>query len=304
MITSGVATREGTALDNADAAKVYVLADGTVGAAVVDGIGHGPRTSATAPLLAETAARYTAHRGALPGILGAGLLVADRGPDGEEADAVAVTALADEAGTRVAWVGDCRAYGWNGDRLTLYTSDQTMGQWVRLYGPPVEIAEQYDHWVRVSLHSATVASTREIEVSDPLVILTSDGVHDQIDPAVLEQLVADHHEDPQRLAEALVAAAQEDELGYRDDATVVVLSINHEQIAKEPEMSERLPATVLLLVGDQAEITTPSRDHTDPERVSVERLERETGLSRDRLPGAELVAVVGDDGALLRFERP
>ncbi|WP_435643379.1 hypothetical protein ACR9VJ_18195 [Streptomyces sp. H49] len=68
-------------------------------------------------------------------------------------------------------------------------------------------------------------------------------------------------------------------------------------------MSERLPATVLLLVGDQAEITTPSRDHTDPERVPVERLERETGLSRDRLPGAELVAVVGDDGELLRFER-
>jgi serine/threonine protein phosphatase PrpC len=226
LIVTGHATREGTAEDNADAAKVYVLADGTVGAAVVDGIGHGPYTSATAPLLAETAARYTAHRGALSGILGAGLLVADRGLDGNEADAVTVTALVANVGIRVAWVGDCRAYGWNGERLTLHTTDQTMGQWVRQYGPPVEIAARYDDWVRVTLHSATVASTREIEVTDPVVILTSDGVHDQITPAALETLVREHAADPQALADALVAAAQPDSSGYRDDATVVVLARN------------------------------------------------------------------------------
>ncbi|MBL1108002.1 hypothetical protein JK361_26010 [Streptomyces sp. 5-8] len=68
-------------------------------------------------------------------------------------------------------------------------------------------------------------------------------------------------------------------------------------------MSERLKATVLLLVGDQAEITTEHRDHTDPERVPVERLVRETGIPRDELAGAELVAVVGGDGRLERFER-
>ncbi|MFJ2610558.1 hypothetical protein ACIO13_37250 [Streptomyces sp. NPDC087425] len=223
MIRTGIATREGTAADNADAAKVYVLADGTVGAAVVDGIGHGPHTSATSPLLAETAARYTAHRGALPGILGAALLVADPGPDGDEANAVAVTALADDAGTHVAWVGDCRAYGWNGTTLTLHTTDQTMGQWVRIYGPPVEIAAHYDHWVRVSLHSATVATTREIEVSDPLVILTSDGVHDQITPDAMETLIREHADDPQALADALVNAARPDDDGYRDDATTIVI---------------------------------------------------------------------------------
>lgn len=36
-ITTATATREGTAADNADSARVYVLADGTVGAAVIDG---------------------------------------------------------------------------------------------------------------------------------------------------------------------------------------------------------------------------------------------------------------------------
>lgn len=68
-------------------------------------------------------------------------------------------------------------------------------------------------------------------------------------------------------------------------------------------MSERVKAHVLLLFGDQAEITTPHRDHTDPERVSVARLLEETGLGREELAGAELVAVVGDDGELVRFER-
>ncbi|MFE5258258.1 hypothetical protein [Streptomyces coelicoflavus] len=68
-------------------------------------------------------------------------------------------------------------------------------------------------------------------------------------------------------------------------------------------MSERLEARVLLLVGDEAEIVTPHRGHSDPERVSVDRLVRETGLARESLAGAHLVAVVGDNGELERFER-
>lgn len=68
-------------------------------------------------------------------------------------------------------------------------------------------------------------------------------------------------------------------------------------------MSERLQARVLLLVGNEAEITTPHRDHTDPERVPVGRLVKETGLTREELPGAKLMAVVSSDGRLERFER-
>lgn len=58
-------------------------------------------------------------------------------------------------------------------------------------------------------------------------------------------------------------------------------------------MSERVTVRVLLLVEDQAEITTPHRDHTAPERVPVERLVEETGIPREELPGAELVVVMG-----------
>ncbi|MEV1079893.1 hypothetical protein AB0I98_16850 [Streptomyces sp. NPDC050211] len=68
-------------------------------------------------------------------------------------------------------------------------------------------------------------------------------------------------------------------------------------------MSERLSARVLLLFGDEAEITTEHRDHTDPERVPVARLVEETGIPREELAGAALVAVVSDDGELVRFER-
>ncbi|MEV8048945.1 hypothetical protein [Streptomyces bacillaris] len=224
-IITGLATREGTAEDNADAARVYVLANGVVGAAVIDGIGHGPRTSATAPLLAETAARVTAHRGALAGILSAGLLIADDGHDGEEANAVGVAVLVDDAGARAAWVGDCDVLGWDGTRLRRYSTPQVMGEWVRQYGPPVEVAAHYDDWVRVSLHSATVATVGEVDIPDEVLLLLSDGAHDQVAADVMEDLVREHHDTPQILAEAIVAAARADESGYRDDATAVVIAV-------------------------------------------------------------------------------
>ncbi|GGR71061.1 MULTISPECIES: PP2C family protein-serine/threonine phosphatase [Streptomyces] len=227
MITTGHATREGTAKDNADACRVYRLADGTVGAAVVDGIGHGPRTSATAPLLAETAARITARRGPLAGLLTAGELIAESTAHPDEADAVAVTARVrvHEVGAVVSWTGDCRAYGWDGITLTRYTDDHTVGQQLRANGVPVEVARDHDNWLRTSLSRATVGTVYTVTVDDPLVILTSDGVHDQVPPRVLETVVRTLETDPQALADRLVAEARGRGSGYRDDATAVVIRI-------------------------------------------------------------------------------
>ncbi|MFI0166746.1 SpoIIE family protein phosphatase [Streptomyces sp. NPDC017095] len=225
MIITGLATREGTAADNADAATVHVLADGTVGAAVIDGIGHGPRTSATAPLLAAVAARISARRGPLAGLLTAAELIAEPGADDDEADAVAVAArvIPGDDITVINWTGDARAYGWNGQRLELYTDDHTVGAQLRANGVALEIAREHDNWLRTSLARATIGTVYTAGVRDQLLILTTDGVHDQVKPEVMKTLVRELEDNPQALAEALVAAARETD-GYRDDATAVVIA--------------------------------------------------------------------------------
>ncbi|MGW4222754.1 SpoIIE family protein phosphatase [Streptomyces bauhiniae] len=225
MIRTGIATREGTALDNADAAKVYRLANGTVGAAVIDGIGHGPHTSATSSLLAETAARISARRGPLAGLLTAAELIADEGIDGEEADAVAVAArvIPGDDITVITWTGDARAYGWDSQRLELYTDDHTVGKQLRANGVALEIAREHDNWLRTSLARSTVGTVYTAGIRDRLILLTSDGVHDQITPDAMEALVREHEDDPQALAAALVNAAQPDVDDYRDDATAIVI---------------------------------------------------------------------------------
>lgn len=226
-VTIGLSTRPGTAGPSGDAAVVHTMADQTTASAVVDGIGHSDRVSSVATLLAEVAARVTARRGALAGLLSAGELVADPGAEeGPEPDAVAVvavTAPGDDT-TRIAWVGDARAWGWDGTRLRQYSTDQTMGEFLRVYGgPAAELADQHDVWVRASLATAVVATVREAEIPDRLVLLTTDGVHDTVGHDEFEAVVRAHENHPQALTDALTAAAREGRTGERDDATAVAL---------------------------------------------------------------------------------
>ncbi len=306
-IITGLATREGTAEDNADAAKVYVLADGTVGAAVIDGIGHGPHTSRTAPLLAETAARVAARRGPLGGLLAASELIADEGADGEEADAVAVAVRVrpDDDIATVTWTGDSRAYGWNGERLELYTDDHTVGKQLRANGVSLDIARGHDNWLRTSLARATIGTVYTAGIRDELIILTSDGVHDQMPADTLEDLVRKHQGAPQALANALVAAAQPDEDGYRDDATAVVVSVAGLPTAPEKEepMSERVNVKVLLLVGGEAEVVADAPDADVPARYAASLIAEEVGVPASELPGMRLSAVVGADDRLSGWRR-
>jgi serine/threonine protein phosphatase PrpC len=220
-------TREGTGGPNADATAVYTAADGSTCAAIVDGIGHDPDTAALAPILATVAARIGAQRGALAGLLTAALMVADEGLDGDEPDAAAAVALARPGrDTVVAWVGDCRGYGWNGRRLRLYTNDHTVGRQLRESGGiPLDVAASHDHWLRVSLSRATPATAWEVVIpAGELVILTTDGVHDQVDPDELARWIRDFADEiPQAIATGLVAAARDAD-GTRDDATAIVIT--------------------------------------------------------------------------------
>jgi hypothetical protein len=65
----------------------------------------------------------------------------------------------------------------------------------------------------------------------------------------------------------------------------------------------RMPVRVLIVVGDQAELTTPDRDYRDPERVPASMITRDTGLSIPQMPGKQLTALVDERGELVGFER-
>ncbi len=221
----GVASRPGTVLPSGDAAAAWAASTGTVAAVVVDGVGHDHGVDHLADLLAQVAARTGATRGALAGLMAAASLVADPGTDDEPRHAVAALAVVDpdHRETRVAWVGDCRAYGWDGRTLRRYSTDHTMGQWLRaLRGVDVDVPPALDAGVRVTLATATVATVAEVGIPDPLVLITSDGVHDHLDHHEMVALVRTRHDAPQTLADELVDAVP-DEGGWRDDATAVVL---------------------------------------------------------------------------------
>ncbi|MGF1425496.1 PP2C family protein-serine/threonine phosphatase [Kitasatospora sp. LaBMicrA B282] len=226
-VITGTATREGTTAPSGDAFAVHVQADGTTAAAVVDGIGHSPRVTAVAQLLADVVARISARRSPLGGLLTATDLVADPGADEEpEPDAVAVVAVAEPGDDRIriAWVGDCRAYALtaNGE-LELCTVDHNLAEQLAIAGYKGEVTRHASQWVRTSVATAAVATVAEAWTEHPLVVLTSDGVHDQVPHDVLQALVVKHACDPQALAEALVSAATSGPDGERDDATAVVL---------------------------------------------------------------------------------
>ncbi|MGW6389089.1 SpoIIE family protein phosphatase [Streptomyces sp. NPDC055103] len=222
----GTATRLGTTAPSGDAVAVHVQEDGTTAAAVVDGIGHSLRVSSVAQLLATVMARVSARRGSLAGLLTGTELVADPGSGDEpEPDAVAVVATARAAGDeiRIAWVGDCRAYGLEGGRLRPLTADHNLAEQLALCGYTGEIPRPAAKWVRTTVRSAVVATVSEAWTRSPLVVLMSDGVHDQVPHAAMETLALTHGDEPQALAEALVAAAETGSDGVRDDATAIVI---------------------------------------------------------------------------------
>lgn len=64
----------------------------------------------------------------------------------------------------------------------------------------------------------------------------------------------------------------------------------------------RVRARVLLLFGDQAELVTQERDHTNPVRVPTARLVEDTGLDAGELPGRNVLVMLGPDGEPVRFE--
>ncbi|WP_181785112.1 SpoIIE family protein phosphatase [Streptomyces phytophilus] len=222
-VQAAVGQRAGTEPPCADGAHIQ-RHDGYVYAAVCDGAGHAPDTVAYANLAPAVITHTSAVVGGLAAMITAGQMAHayDTPPH-----VSAVTArMAPDGRTWLYWIGDCRAYGWDGQRLAQHTTDQTLGEFLRLNGGvPEDIARRHDNWFRLGLWQATSATVMEgaIPAETGLVLLTTDGIHDQIPHGEMERLATEHEGDPQALADALTAAAPEDDGGYRDDATVIVL---------------------------------------------------------------------------------
>lgn len=222
FVTIGTAQRPGTEPPCADGHDVQRTGD-RVTAAVVDGAGHHPDTVRYAGIAPVVITHIGATLGGLAGLITAGQMAGayDRPPH-----VSAIYARIEPELTAIHWIGDCRAYGWDGSELTRFSTDQTMGEFLRVHGDvPAQIVEHHDEWARLGLAQASAATCREAEIRKTvrLVLLCSDGVSDQVDQATWRELCASHAEDPQTLADALVAAAAADDDGYRDDATVIAL---------------------------------------------------------------------------------
>lgn len=223
-IQVGTAQRGGTEPPCADGVDVHRL-DGTVFASVVDGAGHHPDVVEAAGIVSAVITRIAATLGGLAGLMTAGQIVQayDRAP---HISAVYARATPGEP-TAILWIGDCRAYGWDGETLTQYSTDQTMGQFLAWYeGVAVDLVDHHGAWARLGLAQATAATCRQAEIpaTAQLVLLCSDGISDQVPAETWPALCREHASDPQALADALVAAAEADADGYRDDATAVVIA--------------------------------------------------------------------------------
>ncbi|WP_332758299.1 SpoIIE family protein phosphatase [Streptomyces sp. MT206] len=226
VVVVGLAQRAGTEPPCADGVDVQ-RCGGRVSAAVVDGAGHHPDTVRYSAIAPAVITHIGTALGGLAGLMTAGQMAAayDQPPH-----ASAVYACVEPGQpASVHWIGDCRAYGWReGAGLTLWSDDQTMGQWLRRNGgAAVQLeAARHDNWSRLGLAQASAATCRQVQIPEEaaaLVLLVSDGVSDQVDRETFVRLCRAYATEPQALADALVAAAEPDADGYRDDATVVVL---------------------------------------------------------------------------------
>ena len=130
--TTGSASDQGRRRYNADALAVWAHGGG-LGVAVADGIGDTAAAYGAAHVAADTAARAPPGGGALDALLAARAALVG-GRDTRAGDAVLVVAALRADGGEIAWVGDCRAYFFDGAGVRQLTADQTMAAAVREAG--------------------------------------------------------------------------------------------------------------------------------------------------------------------------
>ncbi|GAA3559778.1 serine/threonine protein phosphatase [Amycolatopsis ultiminotia] len=205
------ASEQGPRERNADAVSAYAAAGAPgITFALADGVGSDPSAGRAARVAASAAARTPVSEGPAAAVRTAQQALRELGGTG---DAVLVVAMPFPGGYRIAWVGDARAYSWNGSMVRKLTEDHTMAEYFRARRQPYP--PRMEHVVTTSVRTTRPHEIGTTEVVGGGLLLTSDGVHKVLTPATIDEILAD----PARGASGLVATAIA--VGGRDNATAL-----------------------------------------------------------------------------------
>ncbi|KAA9153617.1 serine/threonine protein phosphatase [Amycolatopsis acidicola] len=208
------ASAQGPRLVNADAVGAYAdPATQQVVFALADGVGDDQFAARAARLAAAAAVRTPAAEGPI-----AALLAAQRAlrADPTAGDCVLVVALPFAEGYRIGWVGDVRAYAWTGSTLRQLTKDHTLAEYFRDRGE--EVVPRMEHIVTTSVRTAEATAFGRAEVHGAAgLLLTSDGVHKNLSPAAMAELLRHPANAAQSLVDSALAA------GGTDNATAMLV---------------------------------------------------------------------------------
>jgi serine/threonine protein phosphatase PrpC len=218
VISWDTASRQGGRQFNADAVGSSMDQSGRVVFALADGIGDDMWSSEAARIASDVAARTPSSAGPVEAVLTAqrALEALNTG-----ADAVLVVAMPSDEGWQIAWVGDARAYVWDGVELTQLTSDQTMAEYFRLHDsiPTPRMEHVVTNSLRTTstehIGTATVAGFKSL-------LLSSDGVHKVVSPETIQAVLAESGATTLSRVSTLVETAMV--LGGKDNATALVVS--------------------------------------------------------------------------------
>ncbi|WP_018685626.1 PP2C family protein-serine/threonine phosphatase [Actinokineospora enzanensis] len=199
---------------NADAAASYRTADGRLVFALADGIGDTPIAARAARVAAAAAVRAAGGPRASIAAARAAVLAEAGG------DCVLVVAEATGSGYRVAWVGDARAYAWNGVEVWQLTKDHTVGQYFADRG--VAVAPRLSHVVTSSVR--TLHEVGEVDTYQPGgLLLMTDGVYRGVGLPRIGAILRGASEPAAALVNAAVGVGRVGGVGGVDNATALVV---------------------------------------------------------------------------------
>ncbi|QLY34249.1 serine/threonine protein phosphatase [Nocardia huaxiensis] len=233
-VTGRAVSKRGRRSVNADSyAAATNSRTGRTAFAVADGVGDHLAAARAARLVATVAARVAAADGVRAGILAAQRELLRELPEAN-ADCVVVVAVLPMAGQpdgpcEVAWIGDCRAYRWNGRTLQQITTDHTVAEYFRARGK--QPTARMGHLVTTS---ARTVKPEEIGYaatgsSAGRLLLCSDGAHKLLDIVMIKTLLAaDVPAGP--TAETLVDTALG--LGGTDNSTAFVVDARRRSVRR------------------------------------------------------------------------